>query len=138
LQSTLPCLPCPPRPPGARPALRCTYIHDPPSGRRVLGPTKPEGPRPSCLACGQAVVTLRCDLSAFTLGALIKEVLKKELAMVTPMLTCGGFVYEEGEGLEEDEVREGGGLVQLLHGKGLLVCMSVHTCWCACRCMGKA
>jgi hypothetical protein len=39
-----------------------------------------------------------------TLGSLIRDVLKREVAVVTPMLTSGSFVYEEGEGLEEDEV----------------------------------
>ena len=30
--------------------------------------------------------------------------LKKQLAVNVPFLSCGGFLYEEGEGLEEDEV----------------------------------
>jgi hypothetical protein len=46
-----------------------------------------------------------------TLGSLIRDALKRELAVVTPMLTSGSFVYEEGEGLEEDEV--GGGYESL-------------------------
>ena len=33
------------------------------------------------------------------------QVLKKRLAVNAPMLVSGGFMYEEGEGLEEDEVR---------------------------------
>ena len=33
------------------------------------------------------------------------QVIKKKLAVCIPMLTCGEFFYEEGEGLEDDEVR---------------------------------
>ena len=29
---------------------------------------------------------------------------KRQLALVEPTLACGGFLYEEGEGLEEEEV----------------------------------
>jgi hypothetical protein len=33
-----------------------------------------------------------------------QQVLKRQLAVNVPFLTCGDFMYEEGEGLEEDEV----------------------------------
>eukprot|EP00983_Pelagomonas_calceolata_P046915 1140388-Pelagomonas_calceolata.AAC.4 len=36
---------------------------------------------------------------------LLFQVLKRHLAVNVPFLTCGDFMYEEGEGLEEDEVR---------------------------------
>jgi hypothetical protein len=34
----------------------------------------------------------------------ISGVVKKRLAVVSPMLLAGDFLYEEGDGLEEDEV----------------------------------
>eukprot|EP00955_Chlamydomonas_euryale_P029129 306891-Chlamydomonas_euryale.AAC.1 len=32
------------------------------------------------------------------------QIVKKRLAVAVPMLQCGEFFYEEGEGLEDDEV----------------------------------
>ena len=34
----------------------------------------------------------------------LHQVIKKKLAVCVPMLTCDDFFYEEGEGLEDDEV----------------------------------
>lgn len=36
------------------------------------------------------------------------QVLKGRLALLAPSVRCGAFSYEEGEGLEEDEVRSAG------------------------------
>ena len=33
------------------------------------------------------------------------QVVKGRLSLVEPSLSCGAFQYDEGEGLEEDEVR---------------------------------
>lgn len=37
------------------------------------------------------------------------QVLKGRLALIAPSVSCGEFIYEEGEGLEEDEVNGGAG-----------------------------
>uniref|UniRef100_A0A7S3RAN3 SUMO-activating enzyme subunit n=1 Tax=Dunaliella tertiolecta TaxID=3047 RepID=A0A7S3RAN3_DUNTE len=89
---------------GAPSALRSTYLNEQPSSKRLLGPNKPEPPKPECLACGTATLTLRANAHTLTLGALVSQVLKRHLAVNVPFLTCGDFMYEEGEGLEEDEV----------------------------------
>lgn len=34
----------------------------------------------------------------------VPQVLKGQLALIAPSISCGDFIYEEGEGLEEDEV----------------------------------
>ena len=51
------------------------------------------------------------------------QVLKKRLSVNVPMLMCGNFMYEEGEGLEEDEVEANAALLPralaLLPGGGL-------------------
>ena len=39
------------------------------------------------------------------LCAALPQVLKGQLALLAPSLSCGAFFYEEGEDLEEDEVR---------------------------------
>ncbi|KAJ9507715.1 hypothetical protein QJQ45_019102, partial [Haematococcus lacustris] len=90
---------------GCQPALRSTYLHDLyPGCRSLLGPSAPAPPNPACLACGKALASLRVNLHTFTLSRLLEEVIKKRLAVNVPMLMAGGFMYEEGEGLEEDEV----------------------------------
>ncbi|KAJ9508023.1 hypothetical protein QJQ45_021359 [Haematococcus lacustris] len=90
---------------GCQPALRSTYLHDLyPGCRSLLGPSAPAPPNPACLACGKALASLRVNLHTFTLSRLLDEVIKKRLAVNVPMLMAGGFMYEEGEGLEEDEV----------------------------------
>lgn len=33
------------------------------------------------------------------------QVLKKRLALVSPTVSCGNFIYEEGPDLEQEEVR---------------------------------
>lgn len=35
---------------------------------------------------------------------VLVQVVKKRLAVSVPMLQCGDFLYEEGEGLDDDEV----------------------------------
>ncbi|KAF5837889.1 hypothetical protein DUNSADRAFT_3722 [Dunaliella salina] len=89
---------------GAPSALRSTYLNEQPSSKRLLGPNKPEAPKPECLACGTATLTLRANVHTLTLGTLVSQVLKRHLAVNVPFLTCGDFMYEEGDGLEEDEV----------------------------------
>ncbi|KAL6749803.1 hypothetical protein V8C86DRAFT_3144709 [Haematococcus lacustris] len=90
---------------GCQLALRSTYLHDLyPGCRSLLGPSAPAPPNPACLACGKALASLRVNLHTFTLSRLLEEVIKKRLAVNVPMLMAGGFMYEEGEGLEEDEV----------------------------------
>ena len=43
-------------------------------------------------------------LATFHLAAL--QVLKQRLSVHEPSIMCGEFMYEEGEGLEDDEVAE--------------------------------
>jgi ubiquitin-like 1-activating enzyme E1 B len=72
--------------------------------RVLLARAALEPPSASCMACGRAVVTLRADTSRLTLRQLVEAVLKRHLALNEPTLASdGGFMYEEGEGLEDDE-----------------------------------
>lgn len=41
----------------------------------------------------------------------LPQVLKKRLAVNVPMVLCNEFMYEEGEGLEEDEVGQLGAIL---------------------------
>eukprot|EP00879_Flechtneria_rotunda_P009733 GHRR01010182.1.p1 GENE.GHRR01010182.1~~GHRR01010182.1.p1 ORF type:complete len:405 (+),score=133.43 GHRR01010182.1:2062-3276(+) len=65
---------------------------------------KPSPPKPECMVCGKAQLHVTVNTETTTLGQLIDKVLKKRLAINIPSLnTLGGFWYEEGEDLEEDE-----------------------------------
>ena len=66
--------------------------------------TSPE-PNPRCIICGTAQLTLRADLGSTTLETVVKDVLKKRLALLAPTVVAGNFMYEEGDDLEPDEVR---------------------------------
>lgn len=62
------------------------------------------------------------------------QVLKKRLAVNVPMLLSGDFMYEEGEGLEEDEVRYSWQYMQrymwreMYSGAAGSTCCSAHCC----------
>jgi ubiquitin-like 1-activating enzyme E1 B len=86
---------------GAAGAVRGTYVA---TEKRFVATARTEAPVAGCMACGQAQLTLRANTGTMTLGALLGEVVKKRLAVSVPMLQCGDFLYEEGEGLEDDEI----------------------------------
>lgn len=52
------------------------------------------------------VASLPCSMPALIASCItpLQQVLKGRLALIAPSLWCGTFSYEEGEGLEEDEV----------------------------------
>ncbi|KAG1673881.1 hypothetical protein FOA52_012906 [Chlamydomonas sp. UWO 241] len=82
-------------------SCRGTYVS---TEKRFVATSRTEAPVAGCMVCGQAQLTLRANTETMTLGALLGEVVKKRLAVSVPMLQCGDFLYEEGEGLEEDEI----------------------------------
>jgi len=90
---------------GAQSACRDIYLGaSSASSKRFIAAVAPSQPVKGCMACGHAQLTLHLNTNTMTLGNLISQVLKKALAVSVPMLQCGDFLYEEGEGLEEDEV----------------------------------
>jgi hypothetical protein len=50
------------------------------------------------------MVTLQTAAWCLPCAPLCGQVLKGRLALLAPSIRCGNFSYEEGEGLEEDEV----------------------------------
>ncbi|CAL8466635.1 g6171 [Coccomyxa elongata] len=76
-----------------------------PKMKRLLNAVSPGEPSPKCAACGTARLELIIDTNKTTLSQLIDKVLRKKLSLVEPTVrTDAGFEYEEGEGLDEDEV----------------------------------
>ncbi|MEW5318053.1 MAG: hypothetical protein WDW38_009306 [Sanguina aurantia] len=72
--------------------------------KRLIVPLAPEGPKPSCMVCSRAQLTLRVNVDTTTLGQLLATVVRKRLSVNTCNVMSGDFLYEEGEGLEDDEV----------------------------------
>ncbi|GIL75048.1 hypothetical protein Vretifemale_4869 [Volvox reticuliferus] len=89
---------------GCQDAVRNTFLNEFPPNKRLLLVQNPEPPSKGCMVCGKATLTLKINSETATLSSLLSGVIKKRLAVNTPNLLCGGFLYEEGEGLEEDEV----------------------------------
>ncbi|KAI8466836.1 MAG: hypothetical protein J3K34DRAFT_483471 [Monoraphidium minutum] len=76
-----------------------------PTGQ-LVGAVPCPPPRPGCVVCGKARLQLTIDTGATTLGQLLDKVIRRGLAVNDATLISGGFMYEEGEGLEDDEVEE--------------------------------
>ncbi|WIA22762.1 hypothetical protein OEZ85_001163 [Tetradesmus obliquus] len=67
----------------------------------------PGAPNPSCMVCSKAAMHLTANTETMTLQQLVDKVLKQRLAVNQPYLcTAGGVSYEEGEGLEDDEIAD--------------------------------
>mmetsp|Transcript_10416 Transcript_10416/g.31372 ORF Transcript_10416/g.31372 Transcript_10416/m.31372 type:complete len:722 (+) Transcript_10416:235-2400(+) len=91
---------------GARTACRNTIVLQHVSASRLVYPTATEGPSPSCVVCGTAQLHLSINTATTPLGALVDQVLKKRLALLSPTVSCGNFIYEEGPDLDPDEAAE--------------------------------
>ncbi|GAB4815134.1 hypothetical protein N2152v2_002180 [Parachlorella kessleri] len=89
---------------GCRDACKYTYLQPFPSSGRLLTAERAPPPRPGCMVCGKAQVHLAINTRTATLRLLVDKVVKGRLSLVEPSLSCGAFQYDEGEGLEEDEV----------------------------------
>ncbi|KAG2429091.1 hypothetical protein HXX76_011331 [Chlamydomonas incerta] len=85
-------------------ALRNTFLYENPVAKRLVVGEASCGPKPGCMVCGKTQLTLRINTKTTPLSALLSGVIKRRLAVNSPNLLAGGFLYEEGEGLEDDEV----------------------------------
>ncbi|GIL50913.1 hypothetical protein Vafri_6998 [Volvox africanus] len=89
---------------GCHDVVRNTFLNEFPPSKRLLLVQNPEPPSKTCMVCGKVTLSLKINTETATLSSLLSGVIKKRLAVNTPNLLCGGFLYEEGEGLEDDEV----------------------------------
>ena len=86
-------------------ATHTTFINERPSNRKLLMPVANEPPNPKCYVCSKVTLELKLDVGEATLGFLVKDVLKKKLGFNLPDITVNAdLLYEEGDGLEPDEV----------------------------------
>lgn len=83
-----------------------TYCLRNPTQRGVyLQPSVAEAPVTTCYVCNTAQLLLQIDTEKATLGDFLKYVLKGKLGFNQPSMRVGtSFLYEEGEGADEDLV----------------------------------
>ncbi|PRW61037.1 SUMO-activating enzyme subunit 2 [Chlorella sorokiniana] len=90
---------------GAPAACQTSFLHQQVSGsKRLVSRMAAPTSNPACMVCGTAQAGLVVDTHRMTLQQLVDKVLKGRLALLAPSLSCGSFLYEEGQDLEEDEV----------------------------------
>lgn len=69
-----------------------------------LQPTSLPNPNPKCFVCRNAIIFLAVDTEQWTLGMLLRRVIKKELGFMEPSLSLGSnMIYEEGDDIDEDQ-----------------------------------
>lgn len=88
---------------------KTTFLRQDISNRKIIVPTALEPPNPNCLICGKPSLELKIDTKKTSLRDLLAKVARKYLGMVEPCLSYGEesmFMYEEGEGLDAEEVQE--------------------------------
>lgn len=62
-----------------------------------------EAPNPSCFVCRNAIIPLALNVKEWTLERLLKTIVKGRLGFEAPtVLIDGDFVWEEGDGAEEE------------------------------------
>jgi ubiquitin-like 1-activating enzyme E1 B len=62
-----------------------------------------EAPNPECYVCKEAIIPLAINVEEWTLEEFLQRVVKKQLGFEEPTLSLGGdFIWEEGDGAEDD------------------------------------
>lgn len=90
---------------GAQDACKASFLMQRPVGNRFLiQPLPLSEPNKECMVCGTAQLQLSLDTATMTLAQFVSKVLKGRLSVHQPTIICDGFVYEEGEDLDEEEV----------------------------------
>jgi ubiquitin-like 1-activating enzyme E1 B len=91
---------------------RASFLRQDLSNRKFIIPTMLEPPNPGCAVCGTARLQVRVNTNKTTLEEFLKKVLRGHLGMTEPCFTYpisnseASIIYEEGEGLEADEIEE--------------------------------
>lgn len=73
-----------------------------------------QGPSAKCMVCQQAIVSLTVDTTRFTMGDLIKKVVKGVMAFNCPSVQMENLEYVEGDDLDDDEKAESAALLPLM------------------------
>ncbi|CAD7698859.1 unnamed protein product [Ostreobium quekettii] len=87
-------------------SCRETYLTEYAERKHVvmLNPSRPSQPKPDCMVCGCSMLSLKINTTTATLATFVDKVLKSRLSFNMPTIMCGDFLYEEGDGLEDDEL----------------------------------
>ncbi|GAQ81904.1 SMT3/SUMO-activating complex catalytic component UBA2 [Klebsormidium nitens] len=74
--------------------------------KMLLWSIDPNPPNPKCYVCSDTPLFLEVDTNKATLGEVLQKIVKKKLAVVSPMVLFGNSIlYETGDDLDEDEQR---------------------------------
>uniref|UniRef100_A0A0E0I2Z0 SUMO-activating enzyme subunit n=1 Tax=Oryza nivara TaxID=4536 RepID=A0A0E0I2Z0_ORYNI len=83
---------------------RMTYCLEHPSRKMLLMPIEPFEPNKSCYVCSETPLLLEVNTKTTKLREVIEKIIKSKLGMNLPLVMIGStLVFEDGEGLEEDE-----------------------------------
>ena len=90
---------------------RASFLRQDLSNRKFIIPTMLEPPNPNCAVCGTARLQVRINSKETTLEEFLNKVLRGHLGMIEPCFmyfadTGASFQYDEGEGLEADEIED--------------------------------
>ncbi|KAG7673791.1 hypothetical protein Ndes2437B_g01963 [Nannochloris sp. 'desiccata'] len=91
---------------------RASFLRQDLSNRKFIIPTMLEPPNPGCAVCGTARLQVRVNTKQTTLEEFLKKVLRNHLGMIEPCFSYTratdyvSWLYEEGEGLEAEEIKE--------------------------------
>ncbi|DBA95757.1 hypothetical protein WJX77_000574 [Trebouxia sp. C0004] len=90
---------------GAHDQCKASFLMQRPVGGRFLvQPLPPSEPNKECMVCGTAQLQLALNTTSMTLAHFVNKVLKGRLSVHQPTIMCDGFVYEEGDDLDEEEL----------------------------------
>uniref|UniRef100_A0A453B6R9 Ubiquitin/SUMO-activating enzyme ubiquitin-like domain-containing protein n=1 Tax=Aegilops tauschii subsp. strangulata TaxID=200361 RepID=A0A453B6R9_AEGTS len=83
---------------------RMTYCLEHPTKKLLLMPVEPFEPNPSCYVCSETPLLLDVNTKVTKLKEVIDKIIKSKLGMNLPLVMIGStLVFEDGDGLEEDE-----------------------------------
>ena len=93
---------------------KTTYLQEVASNKRLLLPMSSCEPNPECLSCSIHQAHLEIDTTKTTFQQLLDRVVKTRLSLVEPTLNWGTTIYEEGEGLEDEEIETYGSYLPII------------------------
>ncbi len=84
---------------------RSAYIQQYPSNRKIITPVQCLPPNPDCNVCSNIPLVLQVNTQKAVFGDFLKEIVKGTWGFTDFIVDNGsGFLYEEGDFLDEDEI----------------------------------
>lgn len=105
--------------------FRAAYIQQYPSNKKIITPVQCLPPNPDCTVCSNIPLLLELNAEKVVFGDFVNDVVKGKWGFTEFIIDNGcGFLYEEGEFLEDDEIEANarylGMTLQALPGGGIV------------------